>query len=178
MCCLFCSHVSLCVALFQTAHEEAGVKQPVVDQWAGEDEDDEAVLDSWDAEPEEKPKKDENQAAAPEKKKAITKRALQKKEEEEKRLADKLVRTSNERCFARATALFVHYFANLAFSFELSSFRISVSSAFSQGFVTQFPSTRSPFPLAVFRICKALLGCCVFVMRAENANGGWGSNAS
>jgi len=61
-----------------------------VNQWEGEDEEEEEVLDSWDAEPEEKPKKSASTIAPPEKQKNATKRALQKKEEEERKLAEKL----------------------------------------------------------------------------------------
>jgi len=62
---------------------------PVVNQWAGEDEDDDAAPDAWDADPEE-PKAKGPELQAPEKKKAVTKRALAKKEEEERRLAEKM----------------------------------------------------------------------------------------
>ena len=40
------------------------------------------------------------------------------------------------------------------------------------------PSALSPLQLAVFRIHAGWLGCCVFVMRAESVDDGWGSTVS
>lgn len=70
--------------------DPAPVAVHAANKWDGEDQAEEDVLDSWDAEPEE-PKAKSNDPA-PEKKKAITKRALAKKEEEERKLAEKMVK--------------------------------------------------------------------------------------
>ena len=47
---------------------------------------------------------------------------------------------------------------------------------FSCSFLSPLPLSLSlSFRLAVFRICLVRFGCCVFVMRAEPLDGGWGS---